>query len=561
MIFLQKYPRFILTLVAVLYLLPGIAQLPLLDRDESRFSRATVEMMERGDWVVPYFNNNYRFDKPPLTYWWMSLDYRLFGVTELGARFHSVVATWLVALIVFSLGRRLDLPVQWSLLAGLVWLTSLQVWIHGRLALADAPLLLGLTLAMRAIAEYLFSGQPLPRFGRWFWCLYLGIAFGFLAKGPLAFLIPPLGLALFFAFADSDLRRSAQVRALRNSLLPGVPLVLLLIGLWGIPALLQTDGAFFNVGIGEHVVERGVKSFNERLFIPGLYYLVAILIFFSPWVAVLWPSLRTGWLERKKEASDWFLVSWALSSLLIFSFYKTQLPHYILPAYPALAILAARCLYRQRLPNFQLTVWINRFLLGAFCLAGLCLGTVLWPREILRSLPLCLMLLGLFFGLLLFASEAVRRQRFSLVFFAVTLAALLFLPIALSFRNAHITVAAKAAFGDQWNQAEEALGIGFTEPSLVWYADRYWNFDHGQSLESLDLTPERILIFRTRRWRLDEDMVLAWFRKEAVQPLHDRREQLKDQFPEHQIEFVQGFSPGNSSWIEIALVSTETQIN
>ena len=59
---------FVLTL-GVVVLLAGTFELPLLDRDEPRFSRATVEMAERGNWVIPYFNGQYRFDKPPLTYW------------------------------------------------------------------------------------------------------------------------------------------------------------------------------------------------------------------------------------------------------------------------------------------------------------------------------------------------------------------------------------------------------------------------------------------------------------------------------------------------------------
>ena len=71
-----------------------------MDRDEPRFAHATVEMMERDSWTIPYFNGAYRFDKPPLTYWWMRLHYALLGVNELAARLHSVVAVYLTALVV-----------------------------------------------------------------------------------------------------------------------------------------------------------------------------------------------------------------------------------------------------------------------------------------------------------------------------------------------------------------------------------------------------------------------------------------------------------------------------
>jgi len=63
----------LLAIVSATILLAGTASLPLLDRDEPRFARATIEMLERGDWVVPYFNDEYRFDKPPLTYWLMAV--------------------------------------------------------------------------------------------------------------------------------------------------------------------------------------------------------------------------------------------------------------------------------------------------------------------------------------------------------------------------------------------------------------------------------------------------------------------------------------------------------
>ena len=88
-------------------LLPGTGLLPLLDRDEPRFARATVEMMDRGEWVIPYFNGEYRFDKPVMTYWLMRGSYWLFGINEFGARFHSIISTLLIALAVYGIGMRL----------------------------------------------------------------------------------------------------------------------------------------------------------------------------------------------------------------------------------------------------------------------------------------------------------------------------------------------------------------------------------------------------------------------------------------------------------------------
>ncbi|WP_075089720.1 ArnT family glycosyltransferase [Verrucomicrobium spinosum] len=136
----------LLLLTALLYL-PGTGDIPLMDRDEPRFAHATMEMMQRDTWLIPYFNGEYRFDKPPLTYWWMRLHYLLLGFNELAARLHSVVAVWLVAMVVFRTGKRLfSLTAGWWASVG--WLTCLQALIHGRLCVADMPMVLCVTLAM-----------------------------------------------------------------------------------------------------------------------------------------------------------------------------------------------------------------------------------------------------------------------------------------------------------------------------------------------------------------------------------------------------------------------------
>jgi 4-amino-4-deoxy-L-arabinose transferase-like glycosyltransferase len=77
----------------------------LVDRDEPRFAEASREMIERGDYVVPYFNNRYRFDKPPLTYWFQVVSFRAFGENPFAARFPSAVAAALTAVAIFAWGR------------------------------------------------------------------------------------------------------------------------------------------------------------------------------------------------------------------------------------------------------------------------------------------------------------------------------------------------------------------------------------------------------------------------------------------------------------------------
>src|SRR5512137_2327122 len=88
--FCARHGGWLLALLTAVLLVPSSWQAPLVDNDESRFSGATLEMIRRGEWVVPYFNGEYRFDKPPLIYWAQRVSFALFGVNELAARLPSI---------------------------------------------------------------------------------------------------------------------------------------------------------------------------------------------------------------------------------------------------------------------------------------------------------------------------------------------------------------------------------------------------------------------------------------------------------------------------------------
>src|SRR3982750_4198633 len=90
----------------VLFHLAGTWSLPLIDRDEPRFAEASREMIQRADYIVPRFNNQLRLDKPPLAYWAQVASYRIFGESDFSARFPSVIAAALTALVILAWGSR-----------------------------------------------------------------------------------------------------------------------------------------------------------------------------------------------------------------------------------------------------------------------------------------------------------------------------------------------------------------------------------------------------------------------------------------------------------------------
>src|SRR4249919_1413049 len=125
----------ILFFACVLFHILGTWVLPLVDRDEPRFAEASREMIERGDYVVPYFNNRYRFDKPPLTYWFQVASFRAFGENPFAARFPSAVAAALTAVAIFAWGGRLDLR-RAGFWAAIIFTLCLQTFIHAKAAVA-----------------------------------------------------------------------------------------------------------------------------------------------------------------------------------------------------------------------------------------------------------------------------------------------------------------------------------------------------------------------------------------------------------------------------------------
>ena len=338
----------------------GTWSIPLIDRDEPRFSEASREMRERGDYVIPYFNDKYRFDKPPFIYWTQIASYRVFGENEFAARLPSAVAAALTAVLLFAWGRRLGSErIGWW--AAIIFSLCLQTFVHAKAAVADMWLVFFVTAAHWAafelIADSLGRASPAretarPRaVGIWRFAFYIALGLGFLAKGPLAWLPLLTVISMKFFVRALPLTR-------RFWFATGMLGTLAIVCAWGIPALIRTNGEYFSVGIGRHVVERsfnvmeghGANSWNTYLAAMPFYFLTVFISFF-PWSIKL-PAL-TKHLWRQRDAIDKYLISGTLIYFVIMSLVKTKLPHYTLPAFPLLSLLLARHLSELRgFPRF-----------------------------------------------------------------------------------------------------------------------------------------------------------------------------------------------------------------
>jgi len=359
-------------------------------------------MMERGNYIVPYFNNQLRLDKPPLTYWAQVASYHMFGENDFAARFPSAIAAALTAILIFAWGRRMGgEKVGWW--AAIIFTLSLQTFVHAKAAVADMWLVLFVTLASWAGYE-LFQRSTLnqgaavsrPPWAIWkspFLVFYLALALGFLAKGPIAW-TPLLTIAVIIIYT-----REWQLLG-RFKFIRGILLMLVVVALWGIPALIQTHGEFFTVGIGRHVVTRsfvtleghGASSFGMYVLLLPFYF-VTVFVSFFPW------SIKLPWLIRKllrkREAGvdapghsgiliDTYLL-WGIAIIfVIFTLVSTKLPHYTLPAFPLLALLLARHWHQES------AVETRRFLFRTIAVATACVWIVVAlvvPQIVARFFP------------------------------------------------------------------------------------------------------------------------------------------------------------------------------
>jgi 4-amino-4-deoxy-L-arabinose transferase-like glycosyltransferase len=372
----------------VLFHIAGTWNLPLIDRDEPRFAEASREMIERGDYIVPYFNNHFRFDKPPLTYWAQMGSYKIFGENDFAARFPSTIAAALTALSLLAWGSRVgQARVGWW--SAIIFTLSLQTFLHAKAAVADMWLVLFVTLAHWSGYELiqllaLNSQHATPNSEEvdqtsnikhqtsiWWWIFYVALALGFLAKGPIGWIpLLTVGLTMIFLRRPKSARRFAFGR--------GLLLTLAIVAVWGIPALIQTHGQFFVVGIGRHVIGRslatmeghGASSFWMYLLLLPFYF-VSIFVSFFPWsiklpwlVRKLWRTENAGVIRLRQgyggqadadyngNTIDNYLVIGIAIIFIIFTLVQTKLPHYTLPAFPLLALLLGRGLTAENATRF-----------------------------------------------------------------------------------------------------------------------------------------------------------------------------------------------------------------
>ena len=338
----------LLVVVSLFSFLPGFLQIPPVDRDESYFAQATKQMIETGDYVDIRYQDDVRYRKPVGIYWLQAAAVNaartlglpkalttiwLYRLPSLLGAVGAVLATYWCALA--FVGRRS------AVMAALMMAGATGLGVEARLATTDAVLLFATVLAMGVLARaYLRprasrEGGPAGVATRWalpalFWT---ALAAGILVKGPLILMFVALAAATL-SIIDRSARWLAALRPL-----PGLAWMVVLVLPWFIAIYLRAGDAFLVDSVGHDMLAKIGGGQETHGAPPGVYVLLFFVTFF-PGSALALPALPAIWAARR-QATTRFLLAWLVPSWIVFELVPTKLPHYVLPLYPAIAILIA----------------------------------------------------------------------------------------------------------------------------------------------------------------------------------------------------------------------------
>ncbi|WP_293717373.1 glycosyltransferase family 39 protein [Stappia sp.] len=338
-----------LLVLAVLFLSPGVMQVPPLDRDEPRYTQATKQMVESGDFIDIRFQDQARHKKPVGIYWLQSAVVEASGLGA-GApiwiyRIPSQAGAVLAVLLTYWCARAFAGPAA-AFMAGALTAATLILGVEARLAKTDAVLLASILAVIGALARIWLArhAPPVSRSRRYglaalFW---IALAVSVLVKGPVG----PMVVGLTIVALCAMTREIAWLKRLYP--LAGLIGFVALVAPWFIAIHIQTNGAFFAEAVGKDLLGK-VATGQESHGAPPLTHLAAALGTFWPLPAFVVLALPFA-ARALRTPAMLFTLCWVAPTWVVFELTATKLPHYTLPLLPGLAIAAAVLLTDAKAP-------------------------------------------------------------------------------------------------------------------------------------------------------------------------------------------------------------------
>ncbi len=324
--------------LAVVISLDGVGDRKLANPDEGRYSEISREMAATGDFVTPRLNGIKYFEKPPLQYWATAVSFKWFGLSEWSARLYTVLCG-LGCILLAGLCARRCFDDDTALLSAAVLFSAPYFAAMGEIVTLDTGLTFWLTLS---VTSYLIAEKAQSDSARLRWLLagWVGMAGAVLSKGLIGIVFPGAAIFLYCVW-HRDFRRLARLAWPQ-----GVALFLLITVPW-FYLVSQANPEFLRFFFIHEHFERFTSTAHRRT--EAWWYFFPILVAgFLPWMVALLPALRRAWRRAAQTGAQGtafaplrFLLFYAAFIVLFFSASGSKLPAYILPVFPALAIVIA----------------------------------------------------------------------------------------------------------------------------------------------------------------------------------------------------------------------------
>ena len=309
----------------------------LIPSDEGRYAEMAREMLVTGDWVTPRYNGYKYFEKPPLQVWATAATFQAFGIGDWQARLWTALTGFLTILAIGFTGARIYNP-RAGWIAALV-LASSPMWvISGHFNSLDMGLSAFLVAALCSLLLAQTSHNKTSS-RNWMWACWVFMALATLSKGLIGAAIPAM---VFIAYSISawDWKIWTRLR-----LFSGIIIYLLITAPWFV-LIAQRNPEFLEFFFIHEHLQRFTQDTHSRT--GPIYYFAPLLIIGAlPWVLQIPGSIAQAWQERRREfSSGWLLVCWFAIIFTFFSVSHSKLPGYIIPIFPALALLTGSRLDR-----------------------------------------------------------------------------------------------------------------------------------------------------------------------------------------------------------------------
>lgn len=342
----------ILVFWALIYL-PGMFHPALLDDADSTHAEAAREMVMRHDWVTMYMNGIRYLEKAPLMYWAVALSFKMFGFKDWAARAPLVLSVLALLFVTYSFGRRAFRDANAGFFSALVLATAVGPYLFTRVLIPDIAVGLWMALGLLFFFESLQQARPSRAVC---WGFAVTAALNVLTKGLIGIAFP-CGVVFFYLLITRNLKHLRKLRLVSSTLI-----FLAIAAPWHILAQLanpatggQQKGFLWFYFVNEQFLRYLNKRFPyDYTTIPLYLFWGLMLVWLVPWSAFLPQAIRevrvrlrglADGLDRRGRANLLFAV-WALLVLIFFSFSSRQ-EYYVVPIYPAVALLIGGWLGRE----------------------------------------------------------------------------------------------------------------------------------------------------------------------------------------------------------------------